>query len=62
MQVYDRVEIAGARARQKGVPRAKCPYKDLRTTRGAVTFSRAFRTAWFNGWDKEDKRIREGKE
>lgn len=34
------------------VPRTRCPYPDHTTARGAVTFSRAFRHAWLDGWDR----------
>jgi hypothetical protein len=51
--------IEGARtkgrlARRAGLPITKNPYLDVRTTRGAVTFSRAFLRAWNNGWKVED--------
>ncbi len=33
------------------VSRTDNPYPDHRTFDGSVTFSRAFRTAWRDGWD-----------
>ncbi len=42
----------GRVACRAGAPRTANPYPDHRTWRGAVTFSRAFRTAWRDGWDE----------
>ena len=44
------IRLMGQRARQDGEPKSACPYPDKRTARGSVTFSRAFRNAWFEGW------------
>lgn len=41
----------GRKARAEGRPITTCPYGDLRTDRGGVTFSRAFIRAWKNGWN-----------
>ena len=42
----------GRHARIEGKPRV-CPYPDKTTDyRNSVTFSRAFRNAWFEGYDK----------
>ena len=39
----------GMTARRDGAGRLENPYRDLRTDRGGVTFSRAFRKRWFEG-------------
>jgi len=42
----------GALAARAGlVGRDACPYRDRRTYRGAVTWSRSFITAWLDGYD-----------
>ena len=47
----------------KNKPVLDCPYPDVRTRQGHVTFSRAYRTYWFDGWnagrDERDRRNRE---
>lgn len=57
-------ERKGREAREAGKPRTACPYGDWRTPHhGHVTFSRAFRTAWFKGWDAKDLEMKvEGKD
>ncbi len=45
------VEGFGAAAFRDGVSRDDCPYEDRRNDKNRVTFSRAFRNAWFKGWD-----------
>lgn len=40
----------GREAKLAGKPRTP-PYPDERTLRGSVTYSRAFRRYWLNGWD-----------
>ena len=40
----------GQAARENGRSIFSVPYADLRTRRGAVTWSRAFRGAWLDGW------------
>lgn len=40
----------GVEAYRQQVPLRLCPYPDHRTNRGSITFSRAFRRAWFEGW------------
>ena len=47
---FDGATRKGYQAGIKGKPIDSCPYRDLRTDRGCVTFSRGFRTAWRNGW------------
>lgn len=42
----------GAAARHAGLPATACPYKDNRQATGRLTFSRAFRNAWFDGYKK----------
>jgi hypothetical protein len=46
---------SGAKARQANKPRFTCPYRDVRAWNGAVTFSRAFRRFWLDGWDCADE-------
>lgn len=41
----------GYMAALRYAPRADNPYTDWRTPQGHVTWARAFRTAWFDGWD-----------
>ncbi len=36
-----------------GVALDDCPYADTRTRRGAVSWSRAYRSAWADGWRHE---------
>lgn len=45
-------KVRGLEAQLAGEPRDACPYEDKRTWRGSVTWSRAFRTAWLDGWDE----------
>lgn len=40
----------GVEACETGL-RRRPPYRDKRNARGRVTFSRAFRNAWFRGYD-----------
>lgn len=47
-------ERRGAEARAAGAARSANPYPDWRTNTGRLTFSRAFRRAWFRGWDAAD--------
>lgn len=49
-------EMKGREAYAKGAGRLENPYKDRRTERGHVTWSRGFRKAWFEGWDYAEKR------
>ena len=41
----------GQEARKAGEPRDACPYEDIRTWHGGVTWSRGFRRSWGYGWD-----------
>lgn len=41
----------GYQAAAKGADKSDCPYRDLRTRRGNVTYARAFRRAWHEGWE-----------
>ncbi len=46
---------AGQEARKKGTARQQCPYADKRDSyRKSVTYSRAWRRAWFDGWETID--------
>lgn len=51
----DVAERKGREAFLAGKAYRDCPYEDKRTWRGAVTWSRAFRTAWFDGFDAAAK-------
>lgn len=42
--------MKGARAQEAGDPESACPYRDRRTSRGAITWSRSFIIAWLDGW------------
>ena len=46
----------GEQARRDGKAETENPYPDTRTWRGHVTFARAFRRAWAEGWREEDAR------
>lgn len=37
-----------------------CPYPDTRKDNGRLTWSRAFRTAWSDGWRDAERQQREG--
>ena len=44
--------LKGAQARRNNQSRASCPYEDIRDSyKNSVTFSRAFRRSWHDGWD-----------
>lgn len=47
-------------ASQEGKSENACPYPDLRTDRGNVTFSRAYRRRWFTGYAAHQKTIVKG--
>lgn len=47
---FKRVYSNGARARANGLPLSACPYRDYRKADGRITFSRAYRNAWRDGW------------
>ena len=52
-------ERKGREAFLTGKPRSACPYKDKRQDyRNIVTWSRAFITAWHDGYDEAEKRYR----
>jgi len=40
----------GRRDGLDGKAESDCPYPDHRKASGSVTFSRAFRNAWYDGW------------
>lgn len=49
----------GYQARKEGRTRLACPYKDLRRQyHNGQTYSRAWRKAWFDGWEKADREER----
>lgn len=49
---YNKGFIAG----KKDCPKTDCPYKDLRTNyKNGVTYSSAFRSHWFQGWEDGQK-------
>lgn len=41
----------GIAARAAGALRSSCPYHDVRRLDGRLTWGRAFRRAWFDGFD-----------
>jgi ribosome modulation factor len=41
----------GIAAKAAGEPRSSCPYHDVRKLDGRLTWGRAFRKAWFDGYD-----------
>lgn len=41
----------GKAAFEAGEPKAACPYKDKRKKDGRLTWSRAYRNAWLEGWE-----------
>lgn len=47
--------MKGGRARQAGEPIGACPYEDKRNVHGRLTWSRAFSSAWCDGWRDADK-------
>jgi len=45
----------GAAARIAGLPKTRCPYTDRRgASQNCITFSRAFRNTWRDGWNNPD--------
>lgn len=44
--------MKGLDAGLAGEPIESCPYQDKRKLDGRITFSRAFRRAWFDGWNE----------
>lgn len=40
----------GGEAARQGLPLSACPYADKRSNSGRLTWSRAFRSAWFDGY------------
>lgn len=49
----------GCLARLSGSPLDACPYADTRKTNGGLTWSRAYRTAWDDGWRWADQNAKE---
>lgn len=43
----------GREAKKRGLSRDDCPYRDKRTVRGHITYSRAFIRAWLEGYDED---------
>lgn len=43
----------GRKAALEGKRRTACPYGDLRTYHGAVTWSRGYIRAWLEGYDSD---------
>lgn len=50
----DGAYLKGVHARLAGEPLEACPYQDKRKDCGRLTWSRAFRTAWCDGWKYAD--------
>lgn len=46
----DAARRKGREAAQAGLPASACPYQDKRKDDGRLTFSRAWRNAWFDGY------------
>lgn len=44
----------GKKAKADGLPVTACPYKDTRTYRGGITWSRTFMNAWWDGYQGKD--------
>ena len=38
-------------ANKNNQPISECPYKDKRNSSGRLTWSRAFQSAWHDGWN-----------
>lgn len=49
-KAFRRAFIRGREAARNGVPAEACPYEDLRGSAGRVTWSRAYRRAWMDGF------------
>ena len=47
----------GYLARVDGEPSHRNPYDDLRTSRGGITYSRAFMRAWYDGWTAAEAEV-----
>lgn len=56
MKALDTARAKGIDAAMSGKSESDCPYRDKRTYRGRVTFSRAFMKAWLEGF-RSIKRI-----
>lgn len=50
---FDAAEEKGRQAARDGLPITACPYLDKRKPCGRLTFSRAFRCAWQQGFQSE---------
>jgi hypothetical protein len=44
------VKRKGAEAFAQGLPESACPYQDHRQDSGKLTWSRAYRNDWVQGW------------
>lgn len=51
----NRARQKGRQACRDGVPLHACPYRDIRTPSGHVTWSRAFINEWIAGWQETDR-------
>ena len=51
-------ERKGREAFAEGKTRMDFPYRDGRTARGSITWSRAYIRAWQRGWDEAAKDLR----
>lgn len=49
-KAFDGAIRKGAEAYRRGDPVSTCPYQDKRKDCGRLTWSRAFRAAWLDGW------------
>lgn len=57
MDALDKADRKGYLARKDGLSKDACPYEDKRTRKGAIIWSRSFRRAWFNGWERAEKEL-----
>ena len=55
MKALETARRKGHEARRNGESREACPYRDTRNEMNQVTFSRAFRRAWFEGYEQREK-------
>jgi hypothetical protein len=50
--------VKGWRAHMAGDSPGAYPYRDSRTSRGAITWSRSFIRAWLDGWDAAERLVK----
>lgn len=52
VSALERAYMMGHRAALDGESKDACPYDEKRNDAGRLTWTRAFRRAWFDGWEK----------